>query len=82
MAISDTDSEGSRLNTVMRGWLKDDGCSGFVGMQGRHVKEGINGVLSIGVGCISVDGAVRYVLMILLYVESSWEHVSCWLVGG
>ena len=82
MTINDTDSECGGLNTFMRGWLKDDGCSCFVGVLGWHVKEGINGVLSVGVGCISVDGAVRYVLMILLYVESTWEHVSCWLVGG
>ena len=69
MTISDADGEGCGLNTVVRAWLKDDSCSGFVGMGGRHVKEGVYRVLSDTVGCVCVDDTVLDVLMVLLYVE-------------
>ena len=51
-------------------------------MRRRHVKEGINWVLSNAVGCVCVDVAVLDVLMILLYVEPTWERVCCELVEG
>ena len=46
------------------------------------MEEGINGVLSIAVGSISVDGAICYDLMVLLNVQPTWERVSYWFVQG
>ena len=46
------------------------------------MKEGVYRVLSDTVGCVCVDDTVLYVLMILLYVEPTWEHVGSGFVGG
>ena len=46
------------------------------------MKEGVYRVLSDTVGCVCVDVTVLDVLMILLYVEPTWEHVCCEFVEG
>ena len=46
------------------------------------MKEGVYRVLSDTVGCVCVDVTVLDVLMILLYVEPTWEHVGSGFGGG
>ena len=46
------------------------------------MKESVYRMLSDTVGSVCVDVTVLDVLMILLYVESTWKHVGSGFVGG
>ena len=80
VSFNNPNGEGGGLNVVVSARLEHNGRSGFVGLRGCLMKEGVDGVLSVAVRRVRVDEAVFDLMVILLYVESTRQCV-CWCFG-